>query len=91
MPLAEVLTNDKQPVVDPQRRLWLTATSVSGRVGLIATAVPLVSSMAPSERARALGAPVELDLAGIKPGELKTVEWRGKPVFVLHRVGIQAL
>lgn len=73
-----------QPM-DPDRRLWLAATSVAGGVGLVATAVPFVASMAPSERARALGAPVEIDVAGIKPGELKTVEWRGKPVFVLRR------
>lgn len=71
--------------VDAERRLWLAATSATGGVGLIATVVPFVSSMAPSERARALGAPVEVDIAGIKPGELMTVEWRGKPVFVLRR------
>jgi len=71
--------------VDPDRRVWLTATSVAGGAGLVATAVPLVSSMAPSERARAMGAPVEVDVSGIRPGELKTVEWRGQPVFVLRR------
>lgn len=71
--------------IDADRRLWLTTTSVAGGAGLVATAVPFVTSMAPSERARALGAPVEVELAGIKPGELKTVEWRGQPVFVLRR------
>ncbi|MBU0590411.1 MAG: ubiquinol-cytochrome c reductase iron-sulfur subunit [Gammaproteobacteria bacterium] len=70
---------------DPDRRLWLTVTSVAGGAGLVATAVPFVASMSPSERARALGAPVEVDISGIKTGELKTVDWRGQPVFVLRR------
>lgn len=71
--------------IDPDRRLWLAATSTVGGIGLLATAVPFVSSMAPSERARALGAPVEVELSGIQPGQIKTVEWRGQPVFVLRR------
>jgi ubiquinol-cytochrome c reductase iron-sulfur subunit len=71
--------------LDRDRRVWLTATSVAGGAGLVATAVPFVASMAPSERARALGAPVEFDVASVKSGELKTVEWRGKPVFLLRR------
>lgn len=70
---------------DHDRRLWLTTTSAAGGAGLIAGAVPFVASMAPSEKARALGAPVEVDLQGMQPGELRTVEWRGKPVFVLRR------
>lgn len=71
--------------MDPDRRLWLTATSVAGGARLVATAVPFVASMAPSERARAVGAPAEVELSGIKPGGLKTVAWRGQPVFVLRR------
>jgi ubiquinol-cytochrome c reductase iron-sulfur subunit len=71
--------------LDAERRLWLTATTATGGAGLIATAVPFVASMAPSERARALGAPAEVDITGIKPGELTTVAWRGQPVFVLRR------
>ena len=51
----------------------------------MASAVPFVASLAPSERARALGAPVEVALQGIESGELRIVEWRGKPVFVLRR------
>ena len=69
----------------PDRRLWMTATGAAGAVGLIASAVPFVASLAPSERVRALGAPVEVDLQSIEPGEIRTVEWRGKPVFVLRR------
>ena len=71
--------------MDPDRRRWLTATSVAGGAGLIATSVPFVASMGPSERARALGAPVEVDLQDFATGELRTVPWRGKPVFVLRR------
>lgn len=51
----------------------------------MATAVPLVSSFAPSERARAMGASIEVDIAGIAPGGSLTVEWRGKPVWILRR------
>ena len=67
------------------RRVWVKVTSVVGATGLFASAVPFVASLAPSERVRALGAPVEVDLQGIRPGEIRTVEWRGKPVFVLRR------
>lgn len=70
---------------DAARRLWLTAASVTGGVGAVGAAIPFVESLAPSERARALGAPVEVDAAPIRPGELLTVEWRGKPVWILKR------
>lgn len=71
--------------VDPQRRLWITATTVFGGTGLVTSAVPFVASLAPSERVRALGAPVQVELQAIQPGDVRTVEWRGKPVFVLRR------
>ena len=71
--------------INPERRLWITATTVVGGTGLVVAAVPFVASLAPSERARALGAPVEVDLQGLQLGELRTVEWRGQPVFVLRR------
>jgi ubiquinol-cytochrome c reductase iron-sulfur subunit len=51
----------------------------------VATVVPFVSTFAPSEKAKAAGAPVEVDVSGMAPGELKRVEWRGKPVWVLRR------
>lgn len=70
---------------DPDRRLWITATTVVGGAGVVASAVPFVASLAPSERARAQGAPVEVDIQGLQPGDIRTVEWRGKPVFVLRR------
>jgi len=71
--------------VDQGKRTWLIATGVTGAVGGVATAVPFVSTFAPSERAKAAGAPVEVDIGAIKPGEKLTVEWRGKPVWIVRR------
>lgn len=59
---------------DSNRRLWLGAATAAGGAGLVATAVPLVASFAPSEKARALGAPVDVELGSLRPGELRTVE-----------------
>jgi ubiquinol-cytochrome c reductase iron-sulfur subunit len=70
---------------DPERRLLLMATGAAGGVAAMATAVPFVSSFAPSERAKAAGGPVEVDISDIPPGGFKTVEWRGKPVWVVRR------
>ena len=71
--------------VDSSKRTWLIATGCAGAVGGVATAVPFVSTFTPSERARAAGAAVEVDVSGIKPGEKVTVEWRGKPVWIIRR------
>src|SRR5262245_39716315 len=71
--------------VDPQRRLLLQLTSAVGVAGAGFAAVPFVRSMTPRARARAAGAPVEFDIANLKPGEIKTVEWRGKPVWIVRR------
>lgn len=71
--------------VDQGKRTWLIATGCVGAVGGVATAVPFVSTFTPSERAKAAGAAVEVDISGIKPGEKLTVEWRGKPVWIVHR------
>ncbi len=71
--------------VDKDRRTWIAITCGAGAVGGVATAVPFVSSFAPSERARAAGAPVQVDISSIKPGEKLTVEWRGKPVWIVRR------
>ena len=71
--------------VDQGKRTWLITTSCAGAVGGVAAAVPFVSTFAPSERAKAAGAPVEVDISGLKPGEKMTVEWRGKPVWVVRR------
>jgi ubiquinol-cytochrome c reductase iron-sulfur subunit len=71
--------------VDSSKRTWLITSSCAGAVGGIAAAVPFVSSFQPSERARAAGAAVEADISGLKPGEKLTVEWRGKPVWIVRR------
>src|SRR6478736_4226712 len=71
--------------VDQGKRTWLIATSCAGAVGGVATAVPFVSTFTPSERAKAAGAAVEADISGLKPGEKLTVEWRGKPVWIVRR------
>lgn len=74
----------EQPM-DGTKRTWIIASACAGAVGTGFAAVPFVSSFEPSERARAAGAPVEVDVGGIKPGEKITVEWRGKPVWVIRR------
>ena len=74
-----------EPGIDKSRRTWIAITCGVGAVGGAAVAVPFVSSFAPSERARAAGAPVKVDISGIQPGEKLTVEWRGKPVWILRR------
>ncbi len=72
--------------VDKQRRRFLIGlTSGVGAVGVAFAATPFVLSMLPSARARAAGAPVEVDISKLEPGQLLTVEWRGKPVWVLRR------
>lgn len=71
--------------LDPNKRTWLIATTCAGVVGGAAVAVPFVSTFAPSERARAAGAAVEADISSLKPGERMTVEWRGKPVWIVRR------
>jgi ubiquinol-cytochrome c reductase iron-sulfur subunit len=70
---------------DGERRTWLLATGVAGGAAVVATAVPFVSSFAPSGRARAMGAAVEVDIGDIPLGGMKTVEWRGKPVWIVRR------
>jgi len=70
---------------DPQRRRLVVATSVAGGVAAAATAVPFVASLMPSERAKAVGAPVSADVSTLGPGEMMTVPWRGQPVWILHR------
>jgi ubiquinol-cytochrome c reductase iron-sulfur subunit len=72
--------------VDLTRRHFLTvATTVVGGVGVVAAAVPFVASMQPSARARAAGAPVEVDISKIEAGGIAMVEWRGKAVAVVRR------
>jgi ubiquinol-cytochrome c reductase iron-sulfur subunit len=73
-------------VIDQEKRDFLiTATACTGAIGAAAVAVPFVGSMLPSERAKAAGAPVEVDISKIKPGDMMTAEWRGQPVWILNR------
>ena len=76
------MSND---AIDPGRRTWIGIACGAGAVGTAFTAVPFVASFAPSERAKAAGAAVEVDISALKPGEMTTVEWRGKPVWILKR------
>ena len=71
--------------VDKTRRNLVVATSAVGAAAGAGVAVPFVASMWPSERTRAAGAPVEIDISKIGPGEMQVFEWRGKPVWVIHR------
>src|SRR5690349_12345390 len=79
--MADALTPDEAS----KRRFLITATSVVGAVGAVTAAVPFVMSMWPSARAKAAGAPVEVDISKVEPGQLITVEWRGKVCWVLNR------
>lgn len=80
------MTEDDVDRIDRNRRHFLTvATVVTGAAGAGAAAIPFLASMKPSARAQALGAPVEVPLASIQPGELVRVLWRGRLVFVLRR------
>lgn len=75
--------------VDTSKRTWLIASSCAGAVGGAVVAVPFVSSFQPSEKAKAAGAAVEVDISALKPGEKMTVEWRGKPVWIIRRTAEQ--
>jgi ubiquinol-cytochrome c reductase iron-sulfur subunit len=71
--------------LDSSKRTWLIATSAAGAAGTVALATPFVQSFAPSERAKAAGAAVEVDISALKAGEKMIVEWRGKPVWIFKR------
>ena len=71
---------------DLERRHFLTAaTTIAGGVGVVGAAIPFVASFKPSARARALGAPVEVDISKVEPGALIKVEWRGRAIMILNR------
>lgn len=71
--------------IDPARRKLLVATCVAGGAATAAAAWPFLASMEPSERAKALGAPVEADISKLEPGQMMIVEWQGKPVWIVRR------
>jgi len=68
-----------------KRRFLIAATTAVGGVAAAGVAVPFIGSMLPSERAKAAGAPIELDVSKIEPGMMVSAEWQGKPVWVVHR------
>ncbi|WP_084534290.1 ubiquinol-cytochrome c reductase iron-sulfur subunit [Paraburkholderia dilworthii] len=70
---------------DDSRRQWLIATSCLGGIAGVATLVPFVDSLAPSARTRAAGAPVTVNISGLRPTDMITVAWRGLPVFIVNR------
>lgn len=81
-----VTGGQSSPGVDARKRRFLIGTSAAiGGVGMVATAVPFVMSMFPSERAKAAGAPVEIDISKLEAGQKIDVEWRGKVVWLIHR------
>ncbi len=83
--MSEATANKGSGAVDSSRRTWLITSCAMGGVGAAAVAVPFVSTFQPSERAKAAGAAVEVDVSGIAPGEKVVVEWRGKPVWIMRR------
>ncbi|MDD2933663.1 MAG: ubiquinol-cytochrome c reductase iron-sulfur subunit [Methylotenera sp.] len=76
---------NQSPQVNLEKRNFLIATSAVGAIGCAVVAVPFVKSMTPSERAKAAGAPVEVDISKLAPGAKLTAEWRGQPVWIIHR------
>ena len=85
MTQASVNTAPAGAPMDKDKRNWIIGTAVVGGAGVAAVAVPFISTFTPSERAKAAGASVEVDISSLKPGEKLTVEWRGKPVWILKR------
>lgn len=89
------MSDDNTPLVEEdnqsglqdeaRRRFLLTTTGVLGGVGALCALTPFVASWMPSAKARAAGAPVEVDLSKLEPGQQATVEWRGKPVWIIRR------
>jgi len=77
------MSNDA--VNQTRRRVLIGATCAVGAVGVVGAAVPFVGSWNPSARAKAAGAPVKYNISKIEPGAMVTVEWRGKPVFIVRR------
>jgi ubiquinol-cytochrome c reductase iron-sulfur subunit len=77
------MSNDE--VNKTRRRVLTAATSVVGAVGAVGVAIPFVGSWNPSAKARAAGAPVRANIANLEPGQMITVEWRGRPVFIVRR------
>jgi ubiquinol-cytochrome c reductase iron-sulfur subunit len=82
-------TNENRSMTDAidrgRRQLLTVATTLTGAVGVAFAAVPFLASWKPSARAKALGAPVEIDISKLEPGAMLKIEWRGKPVMIVRR------
>ena len=76
---------ENQEINQGRRRFLVLATAGAGGVAAAGVATPFVASWFPSEKAKAAGAPVEIDVSKIEAGQMLTAEWRGKPIFVLNR------
>jgi ubiquinol-cytochrome c reductase iron-sulfur subunit len=80
------IADQPQPEIDEGRRKFLTvATAATAGVGVVLATVPFIESWTPSERARALGAPVEVDLSKLQIGQMITPTWRLKPIYIVRR------
>lgn len=76
---------DQESIDEQRRKFLLTTTGVLGGVGLACAVTPFASSWMPSAKAQAAGAPVEVDISKMEPGQQVTVEWRGRPVWIVRR------
>ena len=86
--LTTTITESGEPLnkpIDKERRAAIAVAAAVGGAGVVAAAVPFVTSFMPSERAKAAGAPVEADISGMAPGEMRSFEWQGRPVWILNR------
>src|SRR3954470_12820396 len=84
--MSDHAADDTVPEVDESRRKFMiAATSGTGAVGAVLTAVPFLSSWNPSESARAAGQPTEVDVSKIEPGQMATFFWRKQPIYVVRR------
>lgn len=80
-----VVADDEFIVDESRRKLLIAATAATGALGAAFAAAPFVASWTPSERAQALGAPAELDLSKLEPGQMTVTVWRKQPIYVVHR------
>lgn len=85
MAVTGVITDGEIDVDESRRKLLVAATAAIGAVGAAFTATAFIESWTPSESARALGAPTELDLAKVEPGQMVVTVWRRQPIYVVHR------
>jgi ubiquinol-cytochrome c reductase iron-sulfur subunit len=82
-------TSEDLPARSERRRFLCTAAVMYGALGVAVGAVPFIESWLPSERARALGGPVDVDISKVEAGQMILALWRRRPVFVLHRTATQ--